>query len=35
VNDEETCVLRILCRNPDELHPTSLPSVSRRVCLLT
>ena len=27
VNDEETCVLGILCRNPDKLHPTSLPSV--------
>ena len=35
VNDEETCVLRILCRNPDELHLTSLPCVSRRVSLLT
>ena len=27
-DDEETCVLGILCRDPDKLHPTSLPSFS-------
>jgi hypothetical protein len=27
VNDKEICALGILCRNPDKLHPTSLPSV--------
>ena len=27
VNDEEIRALGILCRNPDKLHPTSLPSV--------
>ena len=28
VYDEELRALGILCRNPDKLHPTSLPSVS-------
>ena len=25
VNDKEFCALGILCRDPDKLHPTSLP----------